>query len=260
MCSPTAAAFLDTRSPAYIGSIADFLANDRIVQLVPESRRRGAQGWNDRDEHGESRTTRCGSSSRVRWRRFSGWWPDCSRRSWRTPGRAAEGARHRCRSWSLRSAGGAGQSGGDRLRNRLGGRAEGGDRERRRARCRRSLPHDPGKRVRGRSRQRLRPRARPELPAPFRRGRRIRRCWQDPPRDEARRHDRRSSSSCPTRTASRRRLRRRSACRCSVPPTVERRTRSASWMRCSPTRDSRTGAPSRWRRRRRRWCSRGRET
>ena len=30
--SPTAAAFLDTRSPAYIGSIAGFLANDRIVR------------------------------------------------------------------------------------------------------------------------------------------------------------------------------------------------------------------------------------
>src|SRR5688572_4776320 len=32
LCSPTAAAFLDKRSPAYIGSIAHFLANDRIVR------------------------------------------------------------------------------------------------------------------------------------------------------------------------------------------------------------------------------------
>jgi tRNA A58 N-methylase Trm61 len=32
MCSPTAAAFLDKRSPAYIGSIANFLAHDRIVK------------------------------------------------------------------------------------------------------------------------------------------------------------------------------------------------------------------------------------
>lgn len=31
-CSPTAAVFLDKRSPAYIGSIANFLANDRIVK------------------------------------------------------------------------------------------------------------------------------------------------------------------------------------------------------------------------------------
>ena len=31
-CSPTAAAFLDKRSPAYIGSIANFLANERIVK------------------------------------------------------------------------------------------------------------------------------------------------------------------------------------------------------------------------------------
>ena len=31
-CSPTAAVFLDTRSPAYIGSIANFLANERIVK------------------------------------------------------------------------------------------------------------------------------------------------------------------------------------------------------------------------------------
>jgi O-methyltransferase/methyltransferase family protein len=30
-CSPTAAVFLDKRSPAYVGSIANFLANDRIV-------------------------------------------------------------------------------------------------------------------------------------------------------------------------------------------------------------------------------------
>jgi len=32
VCSPTAAAFLDKGSPAYIGSIAGFLANDRIVR------------------------------------------------------------------------------------------------------------------------------------------------------------------------------------------------------------------------------------
>jgi hypothetical protein len=32
ICSPTAAAFLDKRSPAYIGSIANFLAHDRIVK------------------------------------------------------------------------------------------------------------------------------------------------------------------------------------------------------------------------------------
>lgn len=31
-CSPTAKAFLDRRSPAYIGSIANFLAHDRIVK------------------------------------------------------------------------------------------------------------------------------------------------------------------------------------------------------------------------------------
>jgi 2-polyprenyl-3-methyl-5-hydroxy-6-metoxy-1,4-benzoquinol methylase len=31
-CSPTAAAFLDRRSPSYIGSIANFLANPRIVK------------------------------------------------------------------------------------------------------------------------------------------------------------------------------------------------------------------------------------
>jgi ubiquinone/menaquinone biosynthesis C-methylase UbiE len=31
VCSPTSAVFLDKRSPAYIGSIANFLANDRIV-------------------------------------------------------------------------------------------------------------------------------------------------------------------------------------------------------------------------------------
>jgi hypothetical protein len=31
-CSPTAAVFLDKRSPAYIGSIANFLANDRIIK------------------------------------------------------------------------------------------------------------------------------------------------------------------------------------------------------------------------------------
>jgi hypothetical protein len=31
-CSPTAAVFLDKRSPAYIGSIANFLANERIVK------------------------------------------------------------------------------------------------------------------------------------------------------------------------------------------------------------------------------------
>jgi tRNA A58 N-methylase Trm61 len=31
-CSPTASAFLDTRSPAYIGSMAGFLASDRIVR------------------------------------------------------------------------------------------------------------------------------------------------------------------------------------------------------------------------------------
>jgi hypothetical protein len=31
-CSPTAQVFLDKRSPAYIGSIANFLANDRIVK------------------------------------------------------------------------------------------------------------------------------------------------------------------------------------------------------------------------------------
>ncbi len=30
-CSPTAAVFLDKRSPAYVGTIANFLANDRIV-------------------------------------------------------------------------------------------------------------------------------------------------------------------------------------------------------------------------------------
>ena len=32
VCSPTAAVFLDKRSPAYIGSIASFLAHDRIVK------------------------------------------------------------------------------------------------------------------------------------------------------------------------------------------------------------------------------------
>src|SRR5262245_52883996 len=32
VCSPTAAVFLDTRSPAYIGSIANFLAHERIVK------------------------------------------------------------------------------------------------------------------------------------------------------------------------------------------------------------------------------------
>jgi hypothetical protein len=31
-CSPTAAVFLDRRSPSYLGSIANFLANDRIVK------------------------------------------------------------------------------------------------------------------------------------------------------------------------------------------------------------------------------------
>jgi 2-polyprenyl-3-methyl-5-hydroxy-6-metoxy-1,4-benzoquinol methylase len=31
-CSPTAAVFLDKRSPAYIGSIANFLANERVVK------------------------------------------------------------------------------------------------------------------------------------------------------------------------------------------------------------------------------------
>ena len=31
-CSPTAAMFLDKRSPAYLGSIANFLANERIVK------------------------------------------------------------------------------------------------------------------------------------------------------------------------------------------------------------------------------------
>jgi hypothetical protein len=31
-CSPTAAVFLNQRSPAYIGSIANFLANDRIIK------------------------------------------------------------------------------------------------------------------------------------------------------------------------------------------------------------------------------------
>ena len=36
VCSPTAAAFLDKRSPAYIGSIAGFLANDRIMRTYKD--------------------------------------------------------------------------------------------------------------------------------------------------------------------------------------------------------------------------------
>ena len=31
-CSPTAAVFLDKRLPSYIGSIANFLANDRLIK------------------------------------------------------------------------------------------------------------------------------------------------------------------------------------------------------------------------------------
>jgi len=66
-CSPTAAAFLDKRLPSYIGSIANFLAHDRIVKsyrnIAAAARKGGTVTTSTVSPAGRPRTSVGGSSA-----------------------------------------------------------------------------------------------------------------------------------------------------------------------------------------------------